>query len=147
MTQQETRTAPGLDPRTAPGLDPQIAAAVRRVAAAGLPPISALTPAQVRSGAAAQERVDPAWWGPVAAVEELTVPGAAGDLPARLYRPQPPAGAGGAAGAAPPLVVFFHGGGFVLGDLESHDGPARVLAAEAGAVVVSVAYRLAPEHP
>ena len=139
MTQQ--------DPQTAPGLDPQIAEAVRRIAAAGLPPISALTPAQVRSGAAAQERVDPAWWGPVAAVEELTVPGAVGDLPARLYRPQPPAGSGDGSSEAPPLVVFFHGGGFVLGDLDSHDGQARMLAAESGAVVVSVAYRLAPEDP
>ncbi|MCI2238511.1 alpha/beta hydrolase [Paenibacillus sp. TRM 82003] len=122
-------------------LDPQIAQAVQRIAAAGLPPLSALTPAQVRSGGSLTGAgVDPAWWGPVAAVEDTTVPGAAGELPARLYRPE-----GG--DGAPPVVVFFHGGGWVTGDLDTHDGQARTLAAESGALVVSVAYRLAPEHP
>ncbi|WP_432508982.1 alpha/beta hydrolase [Kineococcus auxinigenes] len=124
-------------------LDPQIAEVVRRFAAAGLPPLSALTPAQVRSGGSLTGAdVAPDRWGPVAAVEDTTVPGAAGDLPARLYRPQPAQD-----GTAPPVVVFFHGGGWVTGDLDTHDGQARMLAAESGAVVVSVAYRLAPEHP
>ncbi|WP_432483133.1 alpha/beta hydrolase [Kineococcus esterisolvens] len=124
-----------------PQLDPQIARLVERYSAAGLPPLSALTPAQVRSGGSLTGAdVDPAWWGPVSAVEDTTVPGAVGDLPARLYRP-----AGG--DGAPPVVVFFHGGGWVTGDLDTHDGQARVLAAESGALVVSVAYRLAPEDP
>ncbi len=76
---------------------------------------------------------------PVAAVEETTVAGAEGDLRARVYRPE---------GEGPfPTVVLFHGGGFVIGDLDTHDNMARTICAGADAVVVSVDYRLAPEHP
>jgi acetyl esterase len=75
----------------------------------------------------------------VAGVEELTLAGPAGDLRARVYRPD---------GEGPhPTVVFFHGGGYVIGDLDTHDNQARTLCREVGAVVLSVAYRLAPEHP
>src|SRR5690625_2243834 len=70
--------------------------------------------------------------------EDRVIEGPGGDLPVRIYRPP-----GGAAG----VVVFFHGGGFVAGDLDTHDGIARQHAVDAGAVVVSVDYRLAPEHP
>ena len=75
---------------------------------------------------------------PVAAVEDRAIPGPAGDLPVRVYTPN---GRG-----AFPLVVFFHGGGWVLGDLDTHDPFCRALCAGAGCVVVSVGYRLAPEH-
>ncbi len=68
----------------------------------------------------------------------LMVDGAAGPLPARLYTP-----AGLEAGS--PLVVFFHGGGFVLGDLDTHDAPCRYIAERAGVRVLAVDYRLAPE--
>jgi acetyl esterase len=73
---------------------------------------------------------------PIGAVRSLQV----ADLPARLYVPEgaPPVG---------PLLVFFHGGGFWCGDLDSHDGVCRFLAQQAGVRVLSVAYRLAPEHP
>ncbi|HEU4362628.1 MAG TPA: alpha/beta hydrolase [Mycobacterium sp.] len=74
-------------------------------------------------------------------VEDRAIAGPAGDLPVRIY--WPPATGSGAA----PVVVFFHGGGFVAGDLDTHDGIARLHAAGANAVVVSVDYRLAPEHP
>src|SRR5438045_6250566 len=47
----------------------------------------------------------------------------------------------------PPLLVFFHGGGFVIGDLDTHDEPCRILCRHAGVQVLSVDYRLAPEHP
>jgi len=73
---------------------------------------------------------------PIGAVRSLQVAG----LPARLYVP---------AGAPEvgPLLVFLHGGGFWCGDLDTHDGPCRFLAEAAGVRVLSVAYRLAPEHP
>ena len=73
---------------------------------------------------------------PVASVEDRQVQGAAGPLAARVYRVSP--------GKAP-TVVFFHGGGWVAGDLETHDRQARWLAIETGAVVVSVDYRRPPE--
>jgi acetyl esterase len=77
---------------------------------------------------------------PMARVEALTVQGAAGPLPARLYVPfgHPDRG---------PLLVYFHGGGWVIGDLDTHDSPCRFLAAHAGVAVLAVDYRLAPENP
>jgi len=68
-----------------------------------------------------------------------TVPGPGLELPVRVYEPE---------GDGPhPVVVYFHGGGFVLGTLDSRDPICRTIARDAEAVVVSVAYRLAPEHP
>ncbi|WP_125079346.1 alpha/beta hydrolase [Mycobacterium sp. P7213] len=72
--------------------------------------------------------------------EDRVIDGPGGALPIRIYRP-----AGTESGGAP-VVVFFHGGGFVAGDLDTHDGTARMHAVDAGAVVVSVDYRLAPEN-
>jgi acetyl esterase len=79
---------------------------------------------------------------PMARVEPLELSGPAGTLGARLYVPptasgQPPAS----------LLVYYHGGGWVIGDLETHDGPCRFLAAHAGVQVLAIDYRLAPEHP
>ncbi len=68
-----------------------------------------------------------------------TIAGPGGPIPVRIYEPE-----GGR--AVKPVLVFFHGGGFVVGSLESHHGVCCALAAKADAVVVSVAYRLAPEH-
>ena len=76
---------------------------------------------------------------PVRATEDRTVPGAAGELPARVYRPE--------ADGPVPTIVFFHGGGFVIGDIETHDNQCRMVCRDVGAVVLSVAYRLAPEAP
>jgi acetyl esterase len=76
---------------------------------------------------------------PVGAVRELRVAGAEGLLAARHYAPAEP--------GPRPLLVYFHGGGFVAGDLESHDEPCRMLCRHAGVHVLSVDYRLAPEHP
>jgi acetyl esterase len=73
-------------------------------------------------------------------IEERVVPGAAGPLAARLYVPRN-------VGEPAPLLVFLHGGGWVRGDLDSHDAPCRVLAGLAGVRVLSVEYRKAPEHP
>jgi acetyl esterase len=71
---------------------------------------------------------------------DRTIPGPAGPLPVRVYRSL-------AAPAEPPAIVYFHGGGWVVGDLDTHDGSCRLLARETGAVVMAVDYRLAPEHP
>jgi len=75
----------------------------------------------------------------VGATYEEAIPGPDGGLPVRIYRP---------AGEGPfPTIVYFHGGGYILGGLDSHDLLCRQLAGEADSVVVSVDYRLAPEHP
>ncbi len=76
---------------------------------------------------------------PVEAVEDTELPGPAGALPARIYRP--------AARGELPTIVFFHGGGWVLGDIDTHDNQCRTLCAQVEAVVVSIGYRLAPEAP
>ena len=75
----------------------------------------------------------------VAAIEEIEVDGAAGPLAARVYRPFGP--------PPHPTLVFFHGGGFVIGDLDTHDHQCRRVCRDAAVVVMSVAYRLAPESP
>jgi acetyl esterase len=77
---------------------------------------------------------------PMERVEALELPGPEGSIPARLYTPP-------GAGDPAPLLVYFHGGGWVIGDLDTHDDPCRFLAANTGARLLSVAYRLAPEHP
>ncbi len=76
----------------------------------------------------------------VAEVRNLAIPGADGEIPARLYRPN-------GAEADGPCTFYMHGGGYVIGDLESHDRLCRRLAAKSGARVLAVDYRLAPEHP
>lgn len=72
-------------------------------------------------------------------IEDVKIPGAAGELPARVYAPR-------VGGAPLPAVAYFHGGGWVQGDLETHHGLCARLAKHAGALVVSLDYRLAPEH-
>jgi acetyl esterase len=74
----------------------------------------------------------------VGSVQDDTVPGPAGDIPIRIYRPH--------AQAPLPTVVYFHGGGWITGDLDSHDLVTRRLCRDVGAVVVAVHYRRSPEH-
>ena len=69
-----------------------------------------------------------------------TIPGPGGDIPTRLYRPRDLEG-------PLPVLVYFHGGGFVIGDRDTHDIPCRQLSLGAACLVISVDYRLAPEHP
>jgi acetyl esterase len=73
----------------------------------------------------------------LASVEDRTIPGPEGEIPVRICTPND---------AADAVIVYFHGGGWVIGDLESHDRVTKRLAEQTGAVVVSVDYRLAPEH-
>jgi acetyl esterase len=106
------------------------------------PPLRSLTPAQaraqLRSSAGRVVARPPA----MAEVRPLTVAGAARPLAARLYAP-----AEATAAEISALVVYYHGGGWVLGDLDTHDSVCRALARSSGARVLSVDYRLAPEHP
>ncbi|MCU1399746.1 MAG: esterase [Acidimicrobiales bacterium] len=95
-------------------------------------PIPECTVEEARAQRAARPRPDPE---AVHEVRELD----AGGVPARLYRPSPSDGLG--------LLVYFHGGGWVIGDLESHDNVCRALANRSGHAVLSIDYRLAPEHP
>jgi len=77
---------------------------------------------------------------PIGKTENLNVPGPGGPIPVRIYSPV-------AAGSEPlPVLIYYHGGGFVIGDLDTHDGLCRMFANEAGCRVVAVNYRKAPEH-
>jgi acetyl esterase len=77
---------------------------------------------------------------PIGKVANLVCPGPGGDIPLRIYTPVAPAA------EALPALLFFHGGGFVIGNIDTHDGLCRVIANEAGVRVIAVDYRLAPEH-
>jgi len=79
---------------------------------------------------------------PMAVVRPVEIPGQGGPIPGRLYTP-----GGLPAGAPAPLLLYFHGGGWVIGDLDTHDDVCRFLAASASTAVLAVDYRLSPEHP
>lgn len=122
-------------------LDPHLAGVLQMMAASGRKPTSEGTPAEGRAGYLALTfgTRKPTEVVPVAQVQDTTVDGATGPLKARIYRPE---------GAVPfPTVAYFHGGGWVIGDLDTHDNMCRDLCRGARAVVVAVDYRLAPEHP
>ncbi|MGZ4452451.1 MAG: alpha/beta hydrolase [Nocardioides sp.] len=123
-------------------LDPELATLLAFLQSAGTPPMSQQTPAEARAGfrTLSVDLRDPALLPEMAKVEDSTVPGPAGELAIRIYRPitdKP----------ALPTVAFFHGGGWVIGDLDTHDLTCRTIARDSETVVVSVDYRLAPEHP
>jgi acetyl esterase len=117
-------------------LDPQARQLLDSIAQANLPPISSLSPAQARQQmiAASAAVGEPE---AVDSIEDRAIPGSGGEIPIRIYKPQ---------GERLPIVVYYHGGGWVLGNLETHDGYCRALANASNAIVVSVDYRLAPEH-
>ena len=122
-------------------VDPHISSLLDLIAASGYPPISEGSPDSARRGFRAMtcDLVAPENRLPVGEVQDTVVPGGAGDRPARTYRPE---------GEGPwPTTVFLHGGGFVIGDLDTHDQLCRRLCRDADTFVVSVDYRLAPEHP
>ena len=119
-------------------LAPQIEAFLQQMEQEGVAPVNTLTPAQAR------ESKNPMFIKlggqpePVANVENLHILGSAGQVPVRVYTPP---------GRAPfPILVYLHGGGWVIGNLETHDSICRSLANRAACIVVSVDYRLAPEH-
>ncbi len=119
-------------------LDPQIVAVLEKMKAAGLPDYSELSAPEARAlyikGAKAVESPPE----PVARVANRTIPGPGGEIPVRLYTPLEQ--------RALPLLVFYHGGGWTIGNLDTHDNACRQLANRARCAVMSVDYRLAPEH-
>src|SRR3954451_6164964 len=121
-----------------PTLHPQIVKAIEAMRAAGLRPIESMSPAEARQQMEETARARKAEPLPVARIEERTMPGPAGSIRLRLYWPK-------AAGPVP-AIVYYHGGGHVIGSLDTHDLIARNLCAGAEAVVVSVDYRMGPEH-
>jgi acetyl esterase len=119
-------------------LDTQARALIERFVREGIPPVSKLTPAEARR---LEREVDRMLTPPpeaVAVVRNTTIGGPSVQIPIRVYIPRE--------GEILPVLVYFHGGGWVLGELDSVDSLCRSLAKTADCVVVSVDYRLAPEH-
>ena len=121
-------------------LEPEIQLQLSVIERQGNPPIETLPPPQAREEMRSQAIVAGGLPLPVGDVRDLTVDGATGPLRARHYTPAEP-------GGPHPLLVFFHGGGWVIGDLETHDAACRLLCRHAGVHVLAVDYRLAPEAP
>lgn len=119
-------------------LDPQADALLKQMEADGVPDISEMSVPQARAF------LDQAFGNmvpnpePMAEIRDFTVPGPAGRLPVRLYKPE-------GSEANPPLVVYYHGGGWVIGNVHAYDATCRALASASGCAVASVEYRLAPE--
>ncbi|GAB1811039.1 alpha/beta hydrolase [Mycobacterium sp. MUNTM1] len=107
---------------------------------AGFPRVERLTGPQARA-AVAQRRMPVDNLDDVRSATDRIVPGPGGSVPVRVYEPH------GEPSGERAAIVFYHGGGFVFCDIESHDGFCRALARGSRAVVISVDYRLAPEHP
>src|SRR5579863_5381870 len=117
-------------------LDPQVKAILDQTA--GLPAFETMSVPDARKQTIERTAAGKLPTLPVASVVNRVIPGPAGDLPVRIYTPN---------GEGPfPLMVFFHGSGFVVCSLDTHDAMCRNLCAGANCVVVSVDYRLAPEH-
>ncbi|MBX3313128.1 MAG: alpha/beta hydrolase [Actinobacteria bacterium] len=135
-----SNTAPvvPLDPSVRPPVDPGLQVVLDLVNRPDATPMSSMSPPEAR---AAFSMMNGLAGGPLAGVAVLdrTAPGSAGDLPVRVYTPE---------GVEPVgVVVWYHGGGWVIGDLDSHDDVCRRLSVAARSIVVAVDYRLAPEHP
>jgi acetyl esterase len=119
-------------------LDPQVRTLLDQMGALGNPPINELSVSDARKQsmdmAAMQGVLEP-----VATIEDRTLPGPACPIPVRVYTP--------AIDGPLPVFVYLHGGGWVIGNIESSDGLCRALCNAARCIVMSVDYRLAPEHP
>jgi acetyl esterase len=124
-----------------PAIHPDTQALLALIRASGRPPFEALTPAEARRAYAASRAVLQPEPDEVAEVRALAAEGGGGAISLRRYR-----GLGTGAGEVLPCVFYMHGGGWIMGDLDSHDWVCRRLANEARCCVIAVDYRLAPEH-
>lgn len=119
-------------------LHPEARAVLELLDAQGAPPLESLSPAEARIGSAKRYKLFGGEPEALDRVENLSVPAPGREVPVRLYARE--------RGGTRPALIYFHGGGFVLGNLETHDSICRSLAKESGAVVIAVDYRLAPEN-
>jgi acetyl esterase len=119
-------------------LHPEVRALLETMDAQGGPALVTLSPTEARIGSVERFRLLGGEPEELDRVEDHLVPGPEGDVPVRVYASM--------RGGLRPALIYFHGGGFVFGDLETHDPLCRSLAKESGAVVIAVNYRLAPEN-
>jgi len=119
-------------------LHPEARALLEMMDAQDAPPLETQDPVEARSARLEPMKMLGGEPDALGRVENLFAPGPAGDVPLRLYATEH--------GGIRPALVYFHGGGFVFGNLDTHDAVCRALAKESGAVVIAVDYRLAPEH-
>jgi acetyl esterase/lipase len=123
-------------------LDPDAAAVYKAFQEANRPPYETVSPAEARQLYLAGRVVSNPEPPEIESAKPLAIPAPHGSIPARVYTPKTLRKANGLS----PCLVFFHGGGWVIGDLDSHDVVCRKLAHEGELIVISVDYRLAPEH-
>lgn len=121
-------------------LHPQVKQFLEQLEAANAPAFHELEPVQARAAYQQLVSMVPPPEGAIGGTRDLELDGAEGSIKGRLYWPESPE-------SALPVLVYFHGGGFVIGDLETHDPLCRGLCAASGCAVLAVDYRLAPEHP
>jgi acetyl esterase len=123
-------------------LDPDAALVYKAFQEAGRPPYETLSPEEAREYYRQARLVTNPEPPALKSAEPLSIPATHGSIPARIYTAQTLRQANGLS----PCLVFFHGGGWVIGDLDTHDVACRKLAAEGQMIVISVDYRRAPEH-
>lgn len=119
-------------------VDPKIQEILDLIASIGAPPHYELEPSEAREAMVKARTVLSGELIDLPRVDNISIPGPAGTIPVRVYAPLAQPGL--------PMLIFYHGGGWVMGDLDTHDTACRRLARASGALVVSVDYRLAPEH-
>ncbi|MBL6749876.1 MAG: alpha/beta hydrolase [Nevskia sp.] len=119
-------------------LHPQVKGLLDNVAASGIPPFHQMTPESCRATFKQLFGALPPSTAKIAGTKDIKIPGPAGAIPARVYTPE---------GKGPfPVLVYMHGGGWVIGDIEGYENVCRELCGGSQAVVVSLDYRLGPEH-
>ena len=119
-------------------LHPQVKELMQKRTALDLPDNHRVSPEEARANARRGKQAIPTVKEPIGDISERHIPGPAGDITVRIYRPDTQ--------GPQPLIMFFHGGGWVIGDLDTEDSISRGLVNRVNAVLISVDYRLAPEH-
>lgn len=121
-------------------LDPEVAFVLQKAVEADLPPFSSLSPTDARAQYKASAQVLDVPFAPMDMVTDRAIGTESSYVQVRLY-------VAAQTGVADPLLVYYHGGGWTIGDLDTHDRYCRAVAAQAGCRVLSVDYRMGPEHP